>query len=160
MQPPIKKEVERTMHPPVKEMSIRDVDYIIELSKTNILYLIFPRYNEKLWLDFWNHPQVVEHFIKPNKPYLAEHNTQFNDPDKFKGIYKYSRDTSKHIIIDYVRKGASLPITQSTLRSEDINEPVIRHMELTKDNTEIIRMTDELEGTDLEALLFGDNYGN
>lgn len=148
------------MQPPVKEMSIRDVDSTIMSSKTNILYLIFPRNNEKLWLDFWNHPQIVEHFIKPNKPYLQKHETEVNNPNKFKEVYKYHKDTSKHIIIDYLSKNSTLPITQSTIRSENVQEALVRYIGFGKNKTEIIRMTDEPEGPDLEALLFGENYGN
>lgn len=141
-------------------MSIRDVDSTIMSSKTNILYLIFPRYNEKIWLDFWNHPRIVEHFIKPNKPHLVDDYAEASDPNKFKEVYKYYKDTSKHIVINYVNNDSRLPVTQSTLRTEDVHESLVRYIGFGKNKTEIIRMTDEPEGPDLEALLFGENYGN
>lgn len=144
------------MQLPVKEMSIKDIDYIINSSRTNILYLIFPKYNEKLWLDFWNHPQIVEHFIKQNKPHTPSYDTEVNTPKRFKEIYKYHNDTSKHIIINLLTRDSRLPITQSTLSTENPHESVIKYLGLSKGNTEIIRMIDEPEEKiSLETLLFG-----
>ena len=143
------------MQLPVKEMGIRDIDSIITSSKTNILYIIFPKYNEKLWLDFWNHPQVIEHFIKPNKQHIENYGTEVNTPNKFKKIYTYYEDTNKHIVINYLTKDSRLPITQSTLNTENPHESVIKYIGIDENNTQVIRLIDAPEEHDLENLLFG-----